>query len=57
MTQQQTRLDWRAGADLIAHAFTPRTPRTLCGKPVVLERLAHPEQRRCLTCTALAGVA
>ena len=47
---------WRAGADLISHASMPREPRTLCGRPVVLERFAWPRpQRRCIACDSLAA--
>lgn len=48
-------LQWRAGPDLISHAAQPRQPRTLCGKPIVLERFAWPPQRECIACGVLAA--
>lgn len=46
---------WRAGRDRIAHGRVKRTaPRSLCGEPVVGERDAWPELRRCLACASLS---
>lgn len=54
MTTETARLVWRAAADLIEHGSLQRSPRTLCGKPVTLQRFAWPKQRRCNACTAIA---
>ena len=49
------RLTWRAGSDRVAHAHRSRYSRTLCGSPIVLERLAWPAFRRCRACESLAA--
>ena len=48
------RVTWRAADDRVAHASLPKGRRTLCGQRIVLERLAWPRIRRCMTCVALA---
>jgi hypothetical protein len=49
------RVIWRADASRIAHAHHPKSPRTVCGEPVVPETLAWPALRRCLACASLTG--
>jgi hypothetical protein len=46
------RVTWRAGSDRIAHAHVKRATRTLCGVPVLDERLAWPKFRNCMVCSA-----
>ena len=52
-TAKPPRIRWTAADDRVAHASSPGHPRTLCGLPVVDERFAWPETRRCLGCRAL----
>lgn len=47
-------LRWVADATQVAHASTPRAPRTLCHELAVPVRFAWPALRRCTTCVALA---
>jgi hypothetical protein len=52
------RFTWRAGADGVAHAVSPRVrsfSRTSCGIPVVEERAAWPERTRCGECLQALG--
>ena len=50
------KLVWRAGRDGVEHAHdkAPGTTRTLCGQPVIAERLAWPKQSRDETCDLLS---
>jgi len=53
-TTRTLRIAWRAARDGVAHASRSNGIRTLCDLPVVAERLAWPEQRRCMGCTSIA---
>lgn len=48
---------WVADADRVAHATPARGhhTRTLCGKPVVDPRYAHPAATRCQDCDDVAS--
>lgn len=52
----QPKLVWRAGEDGVEHAFAkaPGVTRTLCGAPIVAERLAWPKKTRHETCDLLS---
>lgn len=47
---------WLAGDDGIGHAQLAGEARTLCGRPALLVRYAHPERSRHDECARLAEV-